>query len=133
MTNKKPAILKSQHFLVKNDIYPFDILVSINETAEKVKRTLKRFQIKPEDCDFIKEFTTQKAATYRLPANQVVIRFKTVPNKHEFMAIVAHEALHATSFILNKVGIPFDQENSEEAYTYLMQHICYVIYQKTIK
>lgn len=133
MTNKKPAILKSQHFLVKNDIYPFDILVSINETAEKVKRTLKRFQIKPEDCDFIKEFTTQKAATYRLPANQVVIRFKTVPNKHEFMAIVAHESLHAAVFILQSVGMTFDTEISEEAYAYLTQFIAYKIYQKTIK
>ena len=49
------------------------------------------------------------------------------------MAIVAHESLHAASFILQSVGMEFDTEKSEEAYAYLTQFISYKIYQKIFK
>lgn len=127
------TISKSQHFLIKNEIYRFDILVSVNETTEKVKQTLKRLSIAEEDYDFIKDFNTQNASTYKLPKNQIVIRFKTVQDKHQFMSIIAHESLHAASFILDIIGMKFDTEISEEAYAYLTQFISYKIYQKVFK
>jgi len=121
-------------FIIKLDVYPFHILVSIDQTDDQLKKVLKTLKIAKSIIDNMPTMSeTSTGSTLMLPTNQTIIRLKTRPDKYEFMAIVAHEALHATSFILNKVGIPFDQENSEEAYTYLMQHICYVIYQKTIK
>lgn len=124
----------SKYFLIKLDVYPFHILVSIDQTDEQLKKVMRTLKVAKEMIDEMPTMsTTSKGSTLMLPANQTIIRLKTLPNKYEFMAIVAHEALHATSFILNKVGIPFDQENSEEAYTYLMQHICYEIFKNTIK
>jgi len=123
-----------KHFLINLDVYPFDVLVSINQTDDQLKKVMRTLNVAKEIIDTMPTMSeTSKGSTLMLPTNQTIIRLKTLTNKHEFMAIIAHEALHATSFILNKVGIPFDQEASEEAYTYLMQRICYIIYQKTIK
>jgi hypothetical protein len=55
---------------------------------------------------------------YEEDASEVYLRFRNL-NKLE---IIAHEALHATAYILRHVGIRFSK-NSEEAYAYLLQYI----------
>lgn len=42
--------------------------------------------------------------------------------KEKTPGVVAHEALHATTFILNEIGVEFCDE-SDELWAYLIEHI----------
>lgn len=51
-----------------------------------------------------------------------VIWIKPLDSMSEFMGVLVHEAMHATADILRYVGMALTPP-SEEAYTYLLQHI----------
>lgn len=121
------------NFIIKNPIYPFDIMVSIDETDNELIDKLTKSKFKYEDLkDYLPMQNNVKGRCIKTPDNQIIIRLKTLPNKPEFYGVIAHESFHATSFIMSMVGIQFDLEYSEEAYTYMLQFIISEIYKKIL-
>lgn len=49
---------------------------------------------------------------------QPCIWIKSKPNTPYTIAVLAHEALHAMSFLAIKIGMEFDPDKSEEFYSY---------------
>lgn len=115
------------HFIVGNQTYRQDVLVCFNMSPEECVKVLKRIHSKltQKDIDYIlgdKGTTATLGTMYPLEVGYLV-RLKW--RKESFRANVLtamHELLHVTHYILRNVRIPLE-ENTEEAYTYLMEDL----------
>jgi hypothetical protein len=103
------------------DTYPITLYVFINQTDEDILAYMEKEEI--DNIELINDilgFQENEHALFAYVDNysNIAIRLRDL-SKAE---IVAHEALHATAFILRFVGIRFTK-SSEEAYAYLLQYI----------
>lgn len=107
-------------------IYNHDVLISVDETDDELYEQVKHsFKSRDEfDSQWI-NFETANARTILHDIDgYCIIRFKKEPLKH---STIAHEAFHATYFILDRVGIELSGD-SEEAFAYLLAYIVDNIY-----
>lgn len=114
---------KGKNFIIPLVIYPFDILVSINETDDHIREHFKKYEI--EEGNFFEGRITT-ARTLQFETGQTIIRFYTWESCT--MATVAHEIFHAVTLILDRVGMPFDIEKNDEAYAYLIGYVTQEFY-----
>lgn len=122
-------VLKPYFFIIPLVIYPFDVIVSIDEDDNILLKRLLKKGIKEKDCKpFIKMSKNVVGRAFILPSNETVIRFKTLEDKSEMAGNIAHEVFHAVTFILERVGVKFDLNISDEAYAYLIGHLTTEIY-----
>jgi len=122
---------KAEYFIIKLQIYPFDVMVSIEETDEILSKRLKKYgNTEEEISDLMNLKETTNARCIMLPSNQTVIRLKLQPKKYDMMGIVTHETFHATVFILTRIGMKLEQLVSCEAYAYLQQYLTEQIFRK---
>jgi hypothetical protein len=110
------------NFIIPLVIYPFDIMVSIDETDKELASKLIKFGIKKEAFIAMNMSPTAIARCVMFDGNQTVMRFRLIEDKNKFISKIAHETLHAISGIFDVIGIKFTDE-SEEAYTYLLDYI----------
>jgi uncharacterized protein YfkK (UPF0435 family) len=116
------------HFVIPLHIYPFDVMISVNEDDDVLVNRLLDDNDR-EDCEALTNLhDTVKARTVMLPSNQTVIRFKIKDDVDSIIGIIAHEVFHATTFILEKIGMKMKIMTSDEAYAYLIQYLMQEIY-----
>jgi hypothetical protein len=94
------------------------------ESDEVLFRRLKKYghtieQIK-EELDLAK---LDKGVTGKLPDNHIVIRLQKFSNNTELADLVLHESSHAKDFILYNIGAKFENDISDEVFTYLHEYI----------
>lgn len=97
-------------------IYPFDLMVSINQSDKDLSLELLRYGI--DDISELVLSETIRGRTIMYDTNQTVIRLKSLD-----ISVLCHEVFHAVAFILSKVGIPLEVMKSDEAYAYLIEYI----------
>ncbi len=108
---------------IKDSMYKRDIYFAFNCSQQKVLEWIKKvFQT---DCS---------------PSTGAVGRFVVLENKEKghmaqivwvekfshtpsSIAVVAHEVLHLTFSVLDDLGLKYDSETSEEAFTYYFDHL----------
>jgi hypothetical protein len=125
------------NFIIPLVIYPFDIIVSIGETDDEFQKTIRK-RLPPScikdlegDSSILKLGYTTDARTVNLSTtHQTIIRFKRFPKTGRDHGIVAHEAFHAISFILWRMGINLEIEKTDECYAYLLDYVITEIYKK---
>jgi hypothetical protein len=121
-------MMKSTHFKISYNIYPFDLFVSFGETDQQLKRFLERYGVKYE-----KELTLQNKCTLARTVmgkdGATVIRMRTIPKHPVDKGVLAHEIFHAIEFLMHKVGIPLSKKSSE-AYAYLIGYVTEEIYKR---
>ena len=108
------------NFIIKLKPYPFYIMVSLGEKQKELSKALKKQKV---NCN--KECVkVPGSAGYFMPfSNSVLlIRAKAFPTSPTAMGILQHEILHCVFYIMKMVGIKLG-DKSEEAYTYLHEHI----------
>lgn len=111
-------------FIVDNEIYPFDVMVSVDESDEVLVKRLKKYGISEKDCsDLMNMPETTTARCVMLPLCQTVIRFRLHPSASKQRAIVCHETFHATTVILDAIGMSLQLYSSDEAYAYFQQYL----------
>ena len=110
------------NFIIPLVIYPFDIMVSIDESDKQLAEELKKFGIKKNLLGAISMPKTGSGKCIMFESNRTLIRLKRGNDKNLFISKIAHESLHAVSFIFQVIGIKLTDE-SEEAYTYLLDYI----------
>ena len=120
-TNKS----KSQNFIIPLVVYPFDIMVSIGETDEQLKKRFKRYNIDYSDY-FEHELSRGRSTLFT--SGQTVIRFRTTNDTD--CSIVSHEIFHAVTVLLNEIGMPFSLEHNDEAYAYLIGYVTEQFYKQ---
>lgn len=122
---------KNINFLVPLQVYPFDIMVSIDQTDEQLLKSVKKYGINSNDIEEIINLPkTVKGRTLIIyGTNQTFIRLIKHPKKPTDYNALHHEIFHAVDFILRKIGIKLSQD-SDEAYAYLIGYVTEKIYEK---
>lgn len=98
-------------------IYPFSIIVFTQHEYSAIKKVLEE-RIPEEyhkDIELFDEIYDGKTVLF--PSGHTVISLKKTDRP-----LIVHEVFHATSYILDYIGIPFSEE-TKEGYAYLMQFI----------
>lgn len=109
--------MKGRNFIIKGTVYPFDIMVSHNQTETQLKKELKKYKIPYDEILNMAETAIGRAVM--LDTNQIIIRFRGELTE----GVIAHEAFHATSMLLSRIGVQLEIGISDEAYAYLLQYI----------
>jgi hypothetical protein len=119
---------KGFHFIIELHVYPFDVMISVNEDDDVLVNRLLDDNDR-EDCEVLTNLhDTVKARTAMLPSNQTVIRFNIKDGVESMIGIIAHEVFHAATFILEKIGMKMKLMTSDEAYAYLIQYLMQEVY-----
>jgi hypothetical protein len=85
---------KGYNYLIKGTVYPFDVLISVDEEDVKVIETLLILGV-PKD-DFNEDLKRKK---------------------------LVHELFHHVAFLFERIGIQLDVEKSDEAYAYYLEWV----------
>ena len=120
---KKPNKL---NFVVNTGVYPVDIMVSLGETDIEFERKLRRFT-------YIKDHQVKMKGSGRcvfLDNGACYIRLWNYPERSSDFGSLSHEILHAVFAVLGYVGVKFEDNISEEAFTYLIGYLTNQIYKK---
>ena len=106
-------------------------MISIDETDEiLLKRLIKQGNTK-EDCEpLLNMGETVRGRCVMLSSNLTVIRLRKQPKKYDMMSVISHEVFHATSFILERIGMKLEVLVSDEAYAYMIGFLTTKIYKK---
>lgn len=122
---------KSQNFIIPLVVYPFDVMVSIDESDADLSKKLLKYVYDPEEISSLMNLpSTTIGRCVMLSCNQTVIRLKRQFYKHETYANASHEIFHAATFILNRIGMKMEIEVSDEAYAYLIAYLTREIFKR---
>lgn len=120
-------------FIVSTGIYPFDILFLVGHTNEEAKVELES-RMDPDKYSELSSIINLKPSVIGhatiFSSGQVAVRFISHPISARARGTVAHEIFHAATFILERVGIQFDMDKSDEAFAYLIGYITEQFYEK---
>lgn len=126
--------MKTKVFVIKGEVYPFDILVSIGQTDKQFINTVCKYLPESVVSEFERDISifqfnpTTNARTTMLETGQTIIRMKSMPEKAKDHGIIAHEIFHAVEFLFRYVNIPLT-DSSNEAYAYLIGFITTKFYE----
>ncbi len=105
-------------------IYPFDVLISFNQTDEELGKVLRRLGVKEhEDVNWKMERVTGVGRTCRFEHGGTMIRLKNFPDSSFDYGCLNHEIFHAVCYIMDAVGMPLQVGVSDEAYAYLIGYL----------
>lgn len=116
------------NFIIKLVVYPFDVMVSIDEDDEILEAALKRKGITYDNILNMPVGSLGRCAM--LNGGQTVIRLKTQCQPHLMCSVIAHEIFHAVTFIMYRIGVKLEIEVSDEAYAYLIGHLTSEIHKR---
>ncbi len=117
---------KSKNFIIPLVVYPFDVMVSLGETDEQLKKALSKYNVEWEtfmECEGVGRFILTSK-------NQSIIRTKNYPKNPDDYGHLQHEIFHIVTHILGRIGMRFILLKSDEAYSYLVGYLTTEIYKK---
>jgi hypothetical protein len=117
---------KKLNFIIPLIIYPFDVMVSLGQSDKELESELLKYDI--EWDDIIK--CIGKGRFVLFPNNQSLIRLSICPKTNEDYGVLHHEIFHCTTMILDRIGMKFILQKSDEAYAYLIGYLTTEIYKK---
>lgn len=110
-------------FIINLEVIPFEIFVFFDEKDEIVVDALINLGINKFEIEHIINLPDEvKGKTMISQNNQTVIRLKYL-KESVLPGVIAHEALHAVSMIMEQIGVKFNPMFSEEIYTYTLEYI----------
>lgn len=122
--------MTSNYFTIPLVVYPFQIIVSINETDDQLWKKLNKLGVDAEEftkCVFADEASVGSAILF--PNSIGLIRLRAKPTSPATKGCLAHEIFHIVVFVMNEVGMTLSTE-SDEAYAYLTGYLTTEIYKK---
>jgi hypothetical protein len=118
--------IKGYHYIICCQVYPFDLMISVDESDLILEKELLRRHISKEQIERVTKFenTTKVGHTLMLPTGQTIVRLKTRDrDRNSVIACLSHEIFHVVTFVLQRVGIKFKMDSSDEAYAYLIEWV----------
>lgn len=107
-------------FEIKQDIFPFTILVSYQDTDEQFAGFLNKYNLSAD-------INSSLGNCYEYEGHIVVIRINT---KEKVKKIIVHECTHATSMLFNSLNTPLHPDYTDEVYAYFNAFLYEKINQK---
>ncbi len=124
-------MINNNYFIIKPRIYPFDVMVSVDEPDSVLLKRLIKYGNAKEDCETLLHMEkTTKGLCLMFDSGQTVIRLKRQSKKYEMVDTISHEVFHATVIIMHKMGMNLEPSVNEEAYAYLIGFLSAEIYKK---
>lgn len=117
----------SLNYILELPLYQRDILLSFGESDEEFTVSANKVDVLEKD-DYkifhLNEIKSKRGRYIMLKGGQSIIRLNYIPKfiEPEEMGLLQHEIFHASTIILEDVGIKFKKQ-SEEAFAYLVQYI----------
>jgi hypothetical protein len=120
-------MVKSDNFVIPLVIYPFDVMVSLGETDEQLKKAwVGKYNLEWRD-DMILSGNGKCIIT---DGNQTLIRARYYPTDNQDCGTLQHEIFHAVSMVLDAMGMKLEIMVSDEAYAYLIGYLTKQIYDR---
>lgn len=123
----------SKNFIIPLVIYPFDVMVSIAQSDDDLKKEILKYKGTEEvknNFDMCKwNSPTNRGKTVCMGGKQTIIRLRYYPRTPEYKGVLSHEVFHAAHFIMENLEMPLCNKN-DEAYAYLIDYITKEIYKK---
>lgn len=118
-----------QMFLVDCGTYPFKILVYYGPINQTLIGELKKYGIPDQE---IKEGMDPDSIAFAImfSCGRSLLWKLTKPKNIRDLAILSHEIFHSVGLVMNRVGIPYQNGEANEAYAYLIEHLTYQIYKE---
>lgn len=124
---------KPQNFIIPMVIYPFDLMVSLNENYDQFAKAVLKKWSKTILDDFLKvDSCNRLGLTYIYTSDKhlcSMIKIENFKKDAAGIGTLTHEVFHATEFVLRKCGFVLN-ENSHEAYAYLNGYLMQEIYKR---
>lgn len=124
---KKNDKVKPVNFIIPLVVYPFELMVSIEETEEAFKKNLEAFG--PEYNPSLALISPERGRAMLFSCNRSLIRLEKRPRTPREHGILAHEIFHIVDFYMNRIGMKL-KRSSFEAYAYLLGYITEEIYKR---
>lgn len=121
---------KGVNFIIPLHVYPFQVMFSFGEDDEVLAKTLEDYGVVDPDELWKYKKPTVQGRTITFIGNQTLLRMRRLPKHPRDKGYLAHEIFHVVTFILDKVGIQFDIDKSDEAYAYLTGYVTAEVYTK---
>ncbi len=126
--------MKRLNKIIPIGLYPFDLMISFNESDKAVKKALKKFNITPKNATETTVFDMDKSKkkTGRMVmfiGKQSIIRLNFMPKLTDpfEMGLLQHEIFHTVGFFMSEIQTPL-VDDTHEAYAYLIQYLTKKIY-----
>ena len=125
--------MKSLNKTIPLRVYPFDVMISFNESGKKVRKVLGKYGIYPEpECILweLDRVSTEQGRAVMFITNQIIIRLNFYPRLKNpvHMSMLQHEIFHAVEFLMRELRSRLTRDSSE-SYGYLVQYLTKKIYQ----
>lgn len=123
------------NFIVYMQVYPYDLMVSINQTDIELGKCLDKYGPLPVDeinnCRYSSDRCTGRYVMFSNGAS--LIRMRKLPITPEDYGTLAHEITHVVVTLLDTIGMKLKINTSDEAYCYLAQFLTENIYKQLNK
>ncbi len=113
--------MKTINKIITNPIFPYDVMVSFNESDKKFIKKIELFKNEINN-DILYSFDTSKTdrgMTVIFDGGQLVLRLNFYPKSPEQIGMLAHEIFHVVEFMLRRVNIKLCKK-SDEVFAYLI-------------
>lgn len=110
--------------MIRNDVYPFDILVSFQSNKD-FKKTLKKCLPIKYYNEIENSIGNGNARTTLFSNNAISIKFNNIEDINH--GHIAHEIFHAVSMMFDNINMKLSSD-SDEAYAYFIQYVTNEIY-----
>lgn len=117
---------KPNNFILSLDLYPFDVMVSINQDLKDLKKDLKSVDINPKK---FRLKSTSIATTYDVGGNRTLIVFRDLANTPQDYGTISHEFFHVIENVFFIINLPHCDESSE-AWAYALAYLIKKFYLK---
>jgi hypothetical protein len=114
----------SKNFIIKLNPYPYDVMVSFNQTDKQLQQYLKKY-----NCEWHDLMKFEGSGRFYINSNnQSLIRIANYPKSNEDFGTLQHEIFHCVTYVLDRIGMKLKLHNSDEAYAYLIGYLTTEIY-----
>lgn len=124
----RTTMTDDKHFIVGCGIYPFDILVYFGNDRNNMCGILAEKGVPSTDIEWLKVQDYRSGKSVMLPNGQTLLWMPNEPNTKYLLSVLAHEIFHCACMVLERCGMVYEPDVSDEAYAYLLQHITEKIY-----
>lgn len=115
---------KGRYFEIPLTVYPFTVVVSVDQSDEKLLKELDKYQKNWSEEDKERMKMRGMGRFFEIPTyNLFLIRLETHHDKYEMISLITHECFHAVSYLMKSINMELTLGTNDEAYAYLIGYI----------
>lgn len=104
--------------------YPFSIMLSFGQSDKELIRSLKPYNLGEDNMkEALRWSPTNRGRCVQFSTGQTLIRMPAIPKTPTQLGTLSHEIFHSVSFVLDRVGVKFMMDVSDEVYAHAIGEI----------